>query len=386
MKPKPRRASHAHTPKRPVVHSRVEAGLRESGERLRAITDTTKDAIIMMDDSGFVTFWNPAAVAMFGYPAETTIGRRVHEFLAPERYRATHCAAFERFRTTGEGGAIGRTLELSATRKGGTEIPVELSLTGVEIGDRWHAVGIVRDITERKRAEDIREKLIAELDAFAHTVAHDLKNPLAAVLGFAELLTDRSVSMSRKDLVESLDAVNQSARKMNTIIEELLLLAGVRKTEVPNAPVEMGAVVKGALGRLTYMVKEFQPTVVEPKFWPTALGHAPWVEEVWANYLSNAMQYGGKPPRLELGGKAAGDNVRFWVKDNGPGLDDGQKARLFAPFTQVHQVRTGGQGLGLSIVRRIMEKLNGEAWVESKPDKGSRFGFTLPRAPSRRPA
>jgi two-component system, sensor histidine kinase and response regulator len=108
------------------------------------------------------------------------------------------------------------------------------------------------------------------------------------------------------------------------------------------------------------------------------------VEEVWANYLSNAMQYGGTPPKLELGGDAAADKVRFWVKDNGPGLDDGQKARLFAPFTQVNQVRTGGSGLGLSIVRRIMEKLDGEVWVESRPGKGSRFGFTLPHATLRR--
>jgi signal transduction histidine kinase len=130
------------------------------------------------------------------------------------------------------------------------------------------------------------------------------------------------------------------------------------------------------------MMKEFQPTVVEPESWPTALGHAPWVEEVWANYLSNAMQYGGTPPRLELGGEAVAEKVRFWVKDNGPGLDDAQKARLFAPFTQVHQVHTGGHGLGLSIVRRIMEKLDGEVWVESRPGKGSRFGFTLPRAPA----
>jgi PAS domain S-box-containing protein len=319
-------------------------------------------------------------VKMFGYPSPTAVGRRVHEFLAPERFRAAHDAAFERFRSTGEGGAIGRTLELTAARKDGTEIPVELSLTGVKIGDWWHAVGIVRDISERKRAEEVREKLIAELDAFAHTVAHDLKNPLTSVIGFAELLTDRSVSMSRKDVVESLDAMNQSARRMNTIIEELLLLAGVRKTEVPKAPVEMGAVVKGALGRLTYMVKEFQPTVIEPESWPTALGHAPWVEEVWANYLSNAMQHGGNPPRLELGGESAADKVRFWVKDNGPGLDDGQKAKLFAPFTQVHQVHTGGHGLGLSIVRRIVEKLDGEAWVESRPGQGSRFGFTLPSA------
>jgi two-component system sensor histidine kinase/response regulator len=143
----------------------------------------------------------------------------------------------------------------------------------------------------------------------------------------------------------------------------------------------MGAVVKGALERVAYMVAEHRPEVKLPESWPAALGHAPWVEEVWANYLSNAMSYGGRPPKLELGSETAGDKVRFWVKDNGSGLTDEQQAKLFAPFTQLGQARTGGQGLGLSIVRRIMEKLGGEAWVESEPSKGSKFGFTLPRAP-----
>jgi signal transduction histidine kinase len=142
----------------------------------------------------------------------------------------------------------------------------------------------------------------------------------------------------------------------------------------------MAGVVSGALQRLSYMTTECRPELVMPERWPVALGYGPWLEEVWANYLSNAMKYGGKPPRLELGADMACDKVRFWVRDNGPGLTPEQQARLFTPFTRLHQVRATGQGLGLSIVRRIMEKLGGEAWVESEPDKGSRFGFTLPRA------
>lgn len=93
------------------------------------------------------------------------------------------------------------------------------------------------------------------------------------------------------------------------------------------------------------------------------------------------MKYGGRPPKLELGADEFDGKVRFWLRDNGPGLTDEQRARLFTPFTRLHQARATGQGLGLSIVRRIMEKLGGEAWVESEPGKGSTFGFTLPKAP-----
>jgi signal transduction histidine kinase len=167
---------------------------------------------------------------------------------------------------------------------------------------------------------------------------------------------------------------------MHSIIEELLLLAGVRKTEVARLPVEMAAVVSGALQRVSHMTAEYAPEIVLPDAWPVALGYGPWIEEVWANYLSNAMKYGAKPPRLELGADTVDDKVRFWVTDNGPGLTPEQQSRLFTPFTRLHQARATGQGLGLSIVRRIMEKLGGEAWVESEPGKGSRFGFTLPRS------
>ena len=146
-----------------TARMQAEAALRESDERLRAITDATKDAIIMMDDSGLVTFWNCAAETMFGHVATEVIGRKLHEFLTPERFRAAHAAAFDHFRATGEGGAVGKTVELAATRKDGTEIPVELSLSAIEIGDTWHAVGIVRDITERKQTQAQLEQKNVEL-------------------------------------------------------------------------------------------------------------------------------------------------------------------------------------------------------------------------------
>ena len=250
------------------------------------------------------------------------------------------------------------------------------------LGDVVGSIGVARDITAQKQAEDAREKLIAELDAFSYTVAHDLRGPVSTVIGFAELLMSGGKAMSDKDVRESLDAVYHSGHRMKTIIDELLLLAGVLRTEVETAPLDMSACVRDALQELDHMTQEYHPEVKMPDSWPTAIGHAWWIEEVWANYLANGMKYGGNPPKLELGAETAGDKVRFWVRDHGPGLTPEQQSRLFVPFTRLHQVRSSGQGLGLSIVQRIMDKLGGEAWVESEPGKGSRFGFTLPRAPA----
>jgi len=166
---------------------------------------------------------------------------------------------------------------------------------------------------------------------------------------------------------------------MNNIVEELLLLAGVRKTEVKVGPVDMDHIVAESRRRLAYMIKECQAEIVLPSAWPAAQGYAPWIEEVWANYLSNGCKYGGRPPHLELGAQAQPDGqVRFWVRDNGHGLTPEEQGRLFMPFMRLDQVRAKGHGLGLSIVRRIVEKLGGQVGVESQLGQGSTFYFTLP--------
>jgi signal transduction histidine kinase len=132
------------------------------------------------------------------------------------------------------------------------------------------------------------------------------------------------------------------------------------------------------------MIEEKQAEIILPDKWPVALGYGPWVEEVWINYVSNALKYSGEPPRVELGGTVQTDGaIRFWVNDNGPGLKPEEQQHVFAEFTQLSQIRAGGHGLGLSIVRRIIDKLGGEVSVESEgiPGKGSTFIFTLPQVP-----
>jgi two-component system sensor histidine kinase/response regulator len=159
----------------------------------------------------------------------------------------------------------------------------------------------------------------------------------------------------------------------------------VRGVDVDVQPLDMARIVTEARLRLARPIQEHQAEIVVPDAWPKALGYAPWIEEVWVNYLSNAIKYGGRPPRVELGavvqaGGSAPPAARFWVRDNGPGLTPEEQARLFVPFTRLAQASAKGHGLGLSIVRRIVEKLGGEVGVESTgmPGQGSLFFFTLP--------
>jgi signal transduction histidine kinase len=248
-----------------------------------------------------------------------------------------------------------------------------------------------KEILERKQAEAaLRQQAVeleaqnAELDAFAHTVAHDLKTPITSLIGYSELLDKRHAEMPEENLVQCLNTIAANGRKMTSIIDELLLLASVRKRdEVQMEPLDMAAIVAEIQARLGDLIAEHRAEIVLPATWPVAVGHGPWVEEVWANYLSNAIKYGGQPPRIEVGATPQGDGaVRFWVRDNGPGLTPERQARLFVPFERLEQACVQGHGLGLSIVQRIVKKLGGQVGVESEgvPGQGCTFYFTLVRA------
>ncbi len=249
-----------------------------------------------------------------------------------------------------------------------------------------------QEIAERERAKEaLRQQALelearnAEMDAFAHTVAHDLKNPLGLIIGYTDILNRYYTTLQDEERERCLADVARTAHKMNNIIEELLLLSEVRKAEVEMTSLDMAAIVAEAQQRLAFVIKTSRAEIIAPPVsaWPIALGYGPWIEEVWVNYLSNAIKYGGQPPRIELGAEIFPDGrVRFWVRDNGPGITPEGQARLFAPFTRLDQIRAGGHGLGLSIVRRIVEKLGGQVGVESQVGCGSTFSFILSAAPA----
>lgn len=220
-----------------------------------------------------------------------------------------------------------------------------------------------------------------ELSAFAHTVAHALKNPLGLIVGSALVLEEDCTTMPDEDQHHFLHTLAQTGLKMSRIVDELLLLTQIDQVDVEIKPLDMAGIASEALQRLALMIEEYQAEIILPDTWPTALGYGPWVEEVWANYLSNALKYGGRPPRVELGADTPTNGVVcFWVRDNGLGLTPEAQDRLFTPFTRLDQARAEGHGLGLSIVQRIAERLDGQVGVESRVGQGSVFSFTLPSA------
>jgi PAS domain S-box-containing protein len=335
------------------------------------VIESMDDAVLVLDNLNRVIDLNPACEALISQPAESVIGKPAAEALTRwgnlfERYRDVPEARTEMALGIGDNEEY-FDLRISTLRR-----------RGLPAG----RLVVLRDITARKKAEKERERLIEELDAYAHTVAHDLKNPLALIVGTVEAIQLVGSMWPEEKRQQHLDTVARTGRNMANIIDALLLLASVRGIrDVEIHPLDMASIVADVQTRLARQIADSQAVVTAPDEWPGALGFAPWIEEIWANYISNAIKYGGAPPLVEVGATSLpGGMVRFWVRDNGPGLTADEQAQLFTPFSRLHRDRAEGHGLGLSIVQRIAEKLGGTVDVESQKGQGSTFTFTLPGA------
>jgi len=204
-----------------------QTALLDSEERFRSISTAAQDAIIVMDDRSQVAYWNPAAKTIFGYTEEEALGASVHALLAPARFREAYLLGYPHFRATGKGATVGKTIERVAVRKNGEEFPIEISVSAVQNKGQWHAVGIVRDITERKQAEAERNRLQEQLVAqsreagmaeVAAGVLHNVGNALNSVNVSAQLVTEKVRSSRVSGLVKASDLIEQHTEDLEEFI------------------------------------------------------------------------------------------------------------------------------------------------------------------------
>lgn len=235
---------------------------------------------------------------------------------------------------------------------------------------------LLNELTEKTLTLEERNKA---LDGFAHTLAHQVKGVLAQTIGYASFVEMYYAEELDEEFSNVVSKILQSGHKMSNIIDELLLLASTRKSEVQMSHLNMDKIIAEAKRRLRFDIERYQGTLTYPNQWPKTQGHAPWIEEVWVNYISNGLKYGGTPPTLEIGcAPSSSDMVRFWVKDNGQGISEDDQKKLFKPHSRLLQHQVRGEGLGLSVVKRIVEKCGGSVGVKSVLNQGSTFWFTLP--------
>ncbi len=365
----------------------AEDTVERSGKLLAATLDVLPVGVCLTDEAGYYRMMNDAYCAIYEYDRAEMLGQHYSVIMPPDQIALANAHYAQML-----SGDVSIPVERKRQRKDGRIVYIEAANALVEdVAGHKMVITTVRDITERvqtnaalKQANTELQARNEDLNAFAHTVAHDLKNPITVILGFAEVLRDDFKTLPTEELADYLDQIARYGRKMRSIVNGLLLLSSVRDMdEIETAPLDMPAIIAEVQASLREMLVEYRGEISLPDKWPIALGYGPWVEEVWVNYISNALKYGGSPPRLELGAdEPAAGKVRFWIKDNGRGLSPDEQLRVFKPFERLGQQRMAGHGLGLSIVRRIVERLGGQVGVESEVGRGSTFYFTLPRSPA----
>ncbi|GAB4478716.1 MAG: hypothetical protein Kow00124_23400 [Anaerolineae bacterium] len=223
----------------------------------------------------------------------------------------------------------------------------------------------------------------SELDAFSHTVAHDLRAPLHIVLGYLSLLNTDMAGELTPTVASLLKEVEAGAQRILRLLDGLLLLSQLRSSDQAATPLDVGPVLKEVTDQYHARLEERGIALIVEEPLPPAMGHAPWLEVVFANLLENAIKYIGgenRTPRIIFRGRRDGPTARFEVEDNGVGIALADQAHLFEAFTRFTSENVSGFGLGLSIVHRIVTKLGGEVGVHSRPGEGSTFWFTLPAA------
>lgn len=367
----------------------MEEALRDSENTFRGIASAALDAVVLLDNEGNVSFWNDAATEIFGYTNEEITGKYLHSFIMPERHIDTFRKGFEAFRLTGEGPYVRTVYEIEAKRKDGAEFPVELSLAALKLKGKWNAIGIVRDITERRRVEEQAkiavDELAAvnkELETFSYSVSHDLRSPLRIIRSFSEIVLEEHSLGIDEEAKMLLTQIHVSSGRMDDLIMALLTLAQAGRQQLRISRFDMKELAANVFDELKTLFpgREVQFIV---KSLPQGFGDPVLIRQVFSNLLGNALKLtkNREVAKIEVDGWTEQGRNIYCVRDNGAGFDMKFAEKMFEPFQRLHlhkEKEFGGTGLGLSIVQRIISRHGGKVWAEGETGKGAIFYFTLP--------
>ncbi len=371
---------------------RVEEALRASEKRLAGILESAMDAIVTIDEDQRIALFNPGAEKLFGWPAARVIGQPL-DLLIPERFQAAHREHVLEFRRSGVSArAMGKLPTLSARRANGDEFLIEATISQLEIGRRKLCTAIVRDITERKRAEEAlvhakeeAERVSRFKDQFLSTMSHELRTPLNAVLGFAELLADERYGPLNERQRRYASHIREGGQHLLRLINDILDLsrieAGRLELAFEEVPVQT-AFAEVLSGLRPLADKKSQTLSQQVEAGLAVRADATRFKQMLMNLVGNAIKFTPEGGCIELTARSGDGQARVEVRDTGPGIPPEEQKRIFEAFYQLRHggKATQGTGLGLAITERLVELHDGKLGLESQPGQGSCFYFTLPVA------
>src|SRR5258708_1982022 len=370
----------------------ITEALQASEERFRNLAEAASNAILSADSRGNIVYCNRVAEQIFSYTSEELIGQSL-SVLMPERFRDGHRQGFDRFLKTGESRVIGKTVELAARRKDGTEFPIELSLSSWKTHEGAFFTGILNDITERKQAENVlqrQRKELAEsnaglveankeLESFSYSVSHDLRAPLRTIDGFSHALLEDCADRLDDAGKTHLNRIRAATQRMGLLIDDLLNLSRLSRTEMHTQSLDIIALacsIARALQiaqperRIELRIEDGLKTTADPGL----------LRVVLENLLSNAWKFTSKRESAHIAfGMARGNGTpAYFVRDDGVGFDPAYADRLFGAFQRLHATTEfAGTGVGLATVQRIVHRHGGHIWAESAVGQGATFYFTM---------
>ncbi len=389
---------------------KAEVKLTELSQKNELILDAAGEGIYGLDLEGITTFVNPAAAKMIGWEVEDIIGKSQHDLLHHTHpdgtpYKREECPIYAAFTD----GKVHHVDSEVFWRKDGSSFPVEYISTPVrdEAGKLTGAVVTFRDITERKKAEEVRERLHNELadknrdlQQLLYVASHDLRTPLVNAQGFSGELfhsCERLVtlletidnvpaevqgeldSILKGEIPSSLNYITSSTTKMNDLLNGLLELSRIDKSEVDYKPLDMNKLIGEVVKSFEYVVKE-EGIEINSEDLPSCIGNESQITRVFTNLVDNAIKYQDNKRELEIRitGKTKGGQATYGVEDNGIGIRKEQQEKIFEIFHRLNPEEIPGEGIGLTIIKKIVERHQGKIRVKSNPGKGSKFYITLP--------
>jgi len=362
-----------------ITQQNLLEGLRDQQARVEGIINSAMDAIISIDSEQRIILFNPAAEAMFQCEQAEVLGLPVEHFL-PERFRLSHAQHIENFAQTGvTSRAMGALGTIYGLRRNGEEFPIEASISQTQVAGKKIFTVILRDVTERKLAEDELKRSNTELEQFAYVASHDLQEPLRAVAGMVQLLGQRYKGKLDERADEYIGHAVEASGRMQNLINDLLDYSRVDRLGKPFALTDLEKTLDIALANLQVAIQESSTEITRDPL-PTLMADTTQLTQVLQNLIGNAIKFrAGRSPKIHVGAEKFEKGWRLSVRDNGIGIEPQYFDRIFLVFQRLHTRREyTGTGIGLSLCKKIVERHGGEIWVESQPERGSTFYFTIP--------
>ncbi|MGY6274238.1 sensor histidine kinase [Methylomonas sp. MgM2] len=347
----------------------------------RWLIDYVADAILIIDSSGRILASNPAAEQLFGY-TQDEFNRLIVDDLVPLRFRAEHGEKRNAYSAKPEKRNMGTKLEIFALRKDGKEFAVDVSLSPIADGN---ALAAIYDISPRKRLETEQKKMIRELEVvneelknFAYVVSHDLKAPLRAIGSLADWISADQKDRLDKEGQEHLALLIQRVRRLDALIDGVLRYSRIGRIHEAVTEIDLNGLMDEVVDSLApppHVSVSYLPNL------PTIVAERVSVKQILQNLIANAIRYIDKPEgRVEIDCIDQPCNWQLSVSDNGPGIESRHFERIFHLFQTLHtRDRIESTGVGLSIVKKIVDQYGGEVWLESTVGQGSTFYVTVPK-------